>query len=94
MKQITKDDIWDTSKCDLICTHCGSSFGEAQQRCDGDRFVSVVLLREVLEGVDLRLIESMASNPNECDERELGLHQGVVKARRLLKKAFCWGDWR
>ena len=51
MKQITSKDVWDTSECDLICKV--SCEPEPDCTCGmATKFVSVVLLREVLKELE------------------------------------------
>ena len=68
MKQITKDDIWDVSKCDLTCTDCGTTMWNGKDmRCgiteDNINFVSIVLLRDVLKDLEAHIEEWKVHTP-------------------------------
>jgi len=49
-RTLQKTDIWDTTKCDLFCTNCGTSWEtkKTSQPCGLNHYISVSVLDEIL----------------------------------------------
>lgn len=75
MKQITKDDIWDTSECDLTCTFCGTSCQTKEPKCGAldTKYVPVSKLRAVLE----ELVETAPKCNAICVNKIMKVFVGV-----------------